>query len=74
MIIAINTAGIAPSRIDAMHRFELTTCYRLADGASGVVRSDTLVHSENPQSVSHVPHLHFAVRWQGDFLEPSTLL
>jgi murein DD-endopeptidase MepM/ murein hydrolase activator NlpD len=20
------------------------------------------------------PHLHFAVRWQGDYLEPSTLL
>jgi hypothetical protein len=54
MIIAINTARIAPSSIDPMHRFELTTCYRLADGASGVVRSDTLVHSENPQCVSHV--------------------
>src|SRR6266568_8480231 len=43
MIIAINTARNAPSRIDQMHRFELTTCYRLAHGASGVVRSDTLV-------------------------------
>ena len=39
MIIAINTARNAPSSVDPMHRFELTTCYRLADGASGVVRS-----------------------------------
>jgi hypothetical protein len=54
MIIAIHTARMAPSRMDVMHRFELTTCYRLADGASGVVRSDTLVRSENPQCVSHV--------------------
>jgi PD-(D/E)XK nuclease superfamily len=54
MIIAITTAQNAPSRIDAMHRFELTTCYRLAHGASGVVRSDTLVHSENPRCVSQV--------------------
>ena len=37
-----------------MHRFELTTCYRLADGASGVVRSDTLVNNDNPQCVSEV--------------------
>ena len=54
MIIAINTARNAPSRIDQMHRFELTTCYRLAHGASGVVRSDTLVNSESPQCVSQV--------------------
>src|SRR5204862_91252 len=54
MIIAINTARNAPSSIDPMHRFELTTCYRLAHGASGVVRSDTLVNSENPQCVSRV--------------------
>src|SRR5437899_1019588 len=37
MIIAINTAQNAPSRIDPMHQFELTACYRLAGGASGVV-------------------------------------
>src|SRR2546426_1227459 len=54
MIIAINTARNAPSGIDPMHRFELTTCYRLADGASGVVRSDTLVTSESPQCASQV--------------------
>ena len=41
MIIAINTARNAPSNIDPMHRFELTTCSRLAYGASSVVRSDT---------------------------------
>jgi hypothetical protein len=54
MIIAINTARHAPSRIDPMHRFELTTCYRLACGASSVVRSDTLVNNESPQCVSQV--------------------
>jgi hypothetical protein len=54
MIIAISTARSVPSSVDPMHRFELTTCYRLADGASGVVRSDTLVTSESPQCVSQV--------------------
>jgi hypothetical protein len=54
MIIAINTARNAPSSIAAMHRFELTTCYRLADGASGVIRSDTLVNSENPHCACQV--------------------
>jgi hypothetical protein len=54
MIIAISTARNAPSSIEPMHRFELTTCYRLADGASGVIRSDTLVNSESPQCVSQV--------------------
>jgi len=44
----------APSDIEPMHRFELTSCYRLADGASGVIRSDTLVNSESPQCVSQV--------------------
>jgi hypothetical protein len=54
MIIAINTARNAPSSVDPMHRFELTTGYRLASGASGVVRSDTLVTSQSPQCISHV--------------------
>jgi hypothetical protein len=49
MIIAINTARSAPSSIDPMHRFELTTCSRLAHGASGVVRSDTLINSDSPR-------------------------
>jgi hypothetical protein len=54
MIIAIITARNAPSSVEPMHRFELTTCYRLACGASGVVRSDTLVNSESPQCISQV--------------------
>jgi hypothetical protein len=54
MIIAINTVGKAPSSVEPMHRFELTTCSRLVYGASGVVRSDTLVNSESPQCVSQV--------------------
>src|SRR5439155_27293675 len=54
MIIAINTTRNAPSSIDPVHRFVLTTCYRLAYGASGVVRPDTLVHSENPQCASQI--------------------
>jgi hypothetical protein len=54
MIIAIKTARNAPSSVEPMHRFELTTCYRLADGASGVIRSDTLLNSENPRCVSQV--------------------
>jgi hypothetical protein len=52
--LAANTARNAPSTIDPMHRFELTTCYRLAHGASGVIRSDMLVNSESPQWVSQV--------------------
>jgi|SRR5215467_7209011 len=43
-----------------MHRFELTTCSRLAYGASGVVRSDTLVNSENPRCVSQVWEINAA--------------
>src|SRR5712692_431811 len=54
MIIAITTARNAPNSTEPMHRFELTTCYRMADGASGVVRSDTLVTSESPRCVSQV--------------------
>ena len=53
-IIAIRTAPNAANRIDPMHRFELTTCCRLACEASGVVRSDTLVHCKAPQCVSQV--------------------
>jgi hypothetical protein len=39
-----------------MHRFELATCFRLAEGASGVVRADILVASGTPQ--------HVAYRWE----------
>jgi hypothetical protein len=70
MIIAINTARIAPSRIEPMHRFELTTCYRLAYGASGVVRSDTLVTSESPQCVSEVWEINEADVQLTDALYP----
>ena len=70
MIIAINTARIAPSGIDPMHRFELTTCYRLAGGASGVVRSDTLVNSESPQCVSQVWEINEADIQLTDALYP----
>jgi len=70
MIIAINTARIAPSGIDPMHRFELTTCYRLADGASGLVRSDTLVNSESPQCVSQVWEINEADIQLTDALYP----
>ena len=54
MIIAITTAQNTPSTIEPMHRFELTTCYRLTYGASGVVRSDTLATGESPRCVSQV--------------------
>ena|SRR2546426_629845 len=50
-IIDIRTAPAAPGRIDQMHRFELATCARLAEGASGVVRSHLLVMSNTPQHV-----------------------
>jgi hypothetical protein len=52
-IIDIRTAPAAPARIDQMHRFELATCSRLAEGASGVVRSHFLVMSNTPQHVVH---------------------
>src|SRR5712692_11877653 len=51
-IIDIRTTPTAPVQVDQMHRFELATCSRLAEGASGVVRSDILVASSTPQHVS----------------------
>ena len=52
-IIDIRTTPTAsPVHVDQMHRFELATCSRLAEGASGVVRSDILVASSTPQLVS----------------------
>jgi hypothetical protein len=53
-----------------MHRFELTTCYRLADGASGVVRSDTLVTSESLQCVPQVWEINEADIQLADALYP----
>ena len=70
MIIAINTARNAPSRIEPMHRFELTTCSRLADGASGVFRSDTLVHNESPQCITQVWEINEADIQLTDALYP----
>ena len=54
MIIAITTARNTSSTIEPMHRFEMTTCYRLTYGASGVVRSDTLATGESLRCVSQV--------------------
>jgi len=51
-IIDIRTTPTAPVQVDQMHRFELATCSRLAEGASGVVRSDILVASSTPQHVA----------------------
>jgi len=70
MIIAITAAQNAPSSIEAMHRFEMTTCYRLAHGASGVVRSDTLINSENPRCVSQVWEINEADIQLTDALYP----
>src|SRR5215470_10904875 len=42
-IIDIRTAQGAPARVDHMQRFEWTTCSRLAEGSSGLVRADILV-------------------------------
>src|SRR5260370_32184719 len=48
-IIDVRTAQAAPARVDHMQRFEWTTCSRLAEGPSGVVRSDILVTRSTPQ-------------------------
>ena len=45
-LISIRTAPHPANSIDPMHRFELTTCCRLAVDASGVVRSETLMLPE----------------------------
>jgi hypothetical protein len=49
------TPDFAPTQQFAMDRvrFELATCARLAEGASGVVRSHFLVMSNTPQHVAH---------------------
>ena len=63
-IIDIRTTPTAPVQVDQMHRFELATCSRLAEGASGVVRSDILVASSTPQHVSCMWEVTAAdVRW-----------
>jgi hypothetical protein len=70
MIIAISTARNAPSSVDPMHRFELTTGYRLASGHTGVVRSDTLVTSQSPQCISQVWEINEADIQLTDALYP----
>jgi hypothetical protein len=52
IIIAIRTAQHPPTRIDPMHRFELTTCRQLTYEASGKVRLDILITGKNPHCVS----------------------
>jgi hypothetical protein len=51
-IIDIRTAQAAPARVDHMQRFEWTTCSRLAEAPSGVVRSDILVTGNTPQLIT----------------------
>src|SRR5882762_9173574 len=51
-IIDIRTAQAASARVDPMQRFEWTTCARLAEGSSGVVRSDILVTGSTPQLIT----------------------
>ncbi len=51
-IIDVRTADAAPARLDPMQRFEWTTCSRLAEGSSGVVRSDILVTGSTPQLIT----------------------
>jgi hypothetical protein len=52
-IIDIRTAQTPAAGIDQMHRFEIVTCSRLAEGASGRVRSDILVAGSSPRRAVH---------------------
>ena len=51
-IIDVRTAQAAPARVDPMQRFEWTTCSRLAEAPSGLVRSDILVTGSTPQLIT----------------------
>jgi hypothetical protein len=51
-IIDVRTAHVVPARVDPMQRFEWTTCSRLAEAPSGVVRSDILVTGSTPQLIT----------------------
>jgi len=60
----IRTAQAAPARVDPMQRFEWTTCSRLAEGSSGVVRSDILVTGSTPQLITQTWKVSAAdVQW-----------
>ncbi len=66
-IIDIRTVRTAAARIDHGVRFELATCARLAEGASGVVRSHFLVMSNTPQHVAHTWEVTAAdIRWMDE--------
>ncbi len=63
-IIDVRTAHAAPARVDHMQRFEWTTCSRLAEGPSGVVRSDILVTGSTPQLITQTWEVSAAdVQW-----------
>jgi len=63
-ITDIRTAQAAPARVDPMQRFEWTTCSRLAEGSSGVVRSDILVTGSTPQLITQTWKVSAAdVQW-----------
>ena len=63
-IIDVRTAQAAPARVDHMQRFEWTTCSRLAEGPSGVVRSDILVTGSTPQHITQTWEVSAAdVQW-----------
>src|SRR5215813_5567402 len=51
-IIDIRTAQGAPARVDHMQRFAWTTGSRLAEGSSGLVRTDILVMGSTPQLIT----------------------
>ena len=63
-IIDIRTAQGAPTRIDPMQRFAWTTCSRLAEAPSGLVRSDILVMGSTPQLITQTWKVSAAdVQW-----------
>ncbi len=63
-IIDVRTADVAPARVDHMQRFEWTTCSRLAEAPSGVVRSDILVTGSTPQLITQTWEVSAAdVQW-----------
>ena len=63
-IIDVRTAQAAPARVDPMQRFEWTTCSRLAEGSSGVVRSDILVTGSTAQLITQTWAISAAdVQW-----------
>ena len=63
-IIDVRTAQAAPARVDRMQRFEWTTCSRLAEGSSGLLRSDVLVTGSTPHHITQTWEVSAAdVQW-----------